>query len=606
MKLARRWLHALGSKDPQCHAIAAWERAQRWPRPMGWLWPLAMLAVDWLGPLLLLGRLQLAHNLDDAGFDALEQRLHHHRWVPLRGLTLLARMPLWDALAEQPLAQPEAKTAHPLTERLERQSQAAPRPQLVPTGAGDFDVVIIGSGAGGAPVARQLAQSGLRVAVLEAGGIVVSQPPLRALESAYLRQGMTLSMSGVLLPVLAGQGAGGTTPVNSGTCLRPPLEWLERWDIDTGGSFARDLPLWLGQAEQALEVGVPPRSLLGPSAARFEAGLTSLGRSGAYVLPRNAPGCEGASLCCFGCPTGAKRSTDRGLLPEAMDAGAALYLHTRVGRIEERAAGVTVHAMGPMGPQQFRARHLVIAAGALQTPGLVRQSQLGRWQQAGDGLRIHPASKVLALFDDPVLEGRGVPQGLGYQPPELPRIVLEGIHTPTSALAPLLAAAGQQARRWRENPDHLASFGLMLRDRTTGSVRMAGQQPLLRYRPNAQDTRDLVEGIRLAGQTWLAAGARSVLLPIVGADPEVRDLAGIDRVCRPDVSAGQLYACGFHPQGTAGIGRVVDADLRLTPRISICDASVLPDSPGVNPQLTIVALALRLADRLRGELQVAG
>jgi choline dehydrogenase-like flavoprotein len=136
-----------------------------------------------------------------------------------------------------------------------------------------------------------------------------------------------------------------------------------------------------------------------------------------------------------------------------------------------------------------------------------------------------------------------------------------------------------------------ASFGLMVRDRGAGRVREVAGRLAMSYALDDGDARDVDAGIRLLADVFFAAGADRVLLPTGEELTRGRGGAG-----------GRPLLCGFHPQGTAGMGRVVDTDLRLTRRISVCDASVLPDSPGVNPQITIMALSLRLADRLAAEV----
>jgi choline dehydrogenase-like flavoprotein len=591
--LSRRWLHLQGQADPEPALARALARVQRYDAPLPRLWPWLVGLLDLLAPLLVLGRWRRASRLADADLARLEDRLHHHRLPFVRALAHLWRLPLWDAVHDNTSAEPVVPRVHPLQPRLARQ---AARPVAV-------EVAIIGSGAGGAPLAWRLAQAGVQVAVLEAGGLVRAERPLRALEQAYLRQGMAVALTGGLLPVFAGQGAGGTTAINSGTCLRPPAAFLERWDALTGTDFAHTLGPFLDVVEAQLGVTVPPRDLLGASAHRFEAGLAALGRTGAYVLPRNAPDCQGDGVCCFGCPTGAKRSTDRAFLPQALDSGATLHLGTRVLGIDGGPGDLRLHLQTPDGPTELRARHVVLAAGALQTPALIRGSRLGpHWRQAGDHLKIHPATKVFARFDDEVAGERGVPQGLGYLPPELERVVCEGIFTPVDAIAPILAVTGAHARRWLDGMRHVATFGLMVRDRGHGRVTWHKGWPVLDYRLGAEDALDLGRGLLLIAEAFFAAGARTVLLPVVGRDPEVTSRQALRDQWRPeDFRASRLIASGFHPQGTAGIGRVVDRELRLSPGVSVCDASVLPDTPGVNPQLTIMALSLRLAERLLAE-----
>jgi choline dehydrogenase-like flavoprotein len=202
------------------------------------------------------------------------------------------------------------------------------------------------------------------------------------------------------------------------------------------------------------------------------------------------------------------------------------------------------------------------------------------------------------------LERSGVPQGLGYRAPELPRVTFEGVHTPAGPAAPMLSLSGRRHRWWMERYDRLATFGMMVRDRGSGWVRGVGQGRYLHYALDRADARDLGAGLLLTAEAMFAAGAERILLPISGGQAEVSDAAHLRRLRPEDFTPGNLLTCGFHPHGSAGMGRLVDRDLRLrgSQRIRVCDASVLPDSPGVNPQVTIMALALRLADHMATEL----
>lgn len=590
-----RWLARAGVA-PDCleeRLRAARERAARLPFGAGRLRSVLETALEWLGPLAALGRWCRARDLSDEEFDAFTSWLQMHRWTWLRLAGTLVLAPLFEVLTSE--AAP-GRAEHPLEARLAR---PRPAPRL------DHDVVVIGSGAGGAPVAWCLARAGLRVALLEKGGLVRPERPPVAIEKYYLSQGLVGTVGDGFVLVLSASGLGGTTAVNSGTCLRPLAECLDRWDESWAAGLAGGgLSRWLDEAELRLGVSTPPRSLLSRSAVVFERGLEALGRTGAHVLPRNAPGCCGSGVCCFGCPTGAKRSTDLAFLPEAVDAGLTLLPGTQAVRLEETTGHVLVRATGATGPFELRARHAVLSAGALFTPQLLGRGLAGRTGcRPGTHFLTHPAAKVYAHFPG-LAHGAGVPQGLGYRPPELPRVSMEAIHVPASAAAPMLALAGGNLRWWVERKEDTASFGLMIRDRGRGSVRVVAGQPLIRYDVDPRDASELGEGLVLIGRAFFAAGAERVMLPVAGMPSEYRSSRELDRLKGPDFTPSRLVLAGFHPQGTAGIGRVVGPDLRLlgSRRVSVCDASVLPDSPGVNPQLTIVALSLRLGERLAAEL----
>lgn len=594
MDLAERWLAAHGAADPAVAAAVGRARAGRYPAPAGLAWDRVVSGFDRIGPALILGSPVSAASLDDATFDRVDVGLSTHPVRAVRLLWLLVRAPLLEARYAEPA--PTDVAAHPLDAHAE--AIASRRSHHNHT----FDVIVVGSGAGGAPVAAVLARAGARVAVIEAGDLVRPDAAPAAVERHYVDQGMLGSIAGdgVSL-VVAGRAVGGTTVVNSGTSFRPLPTRLADWDRQCGTRFSEGaLDPYLDRVVERLGIAPIPEEQLDASSRLARLGLERLGRTGAYPLPRNAPGCRGAARCCFGCPTGAKLSTDRTWLPELVEAGGTLLARAEVVGIRADRDGVDVWTRGADGTRRLRARRLVLAAGALATPGLVRAARLGdRWRLAGDELRIHPASKVFGWMPDELPHG-GVPQGLGYHAPELPRVTFEGAHTPAPVTATLLQAAGRRHREWMDHHDHLANYGMMVRDRGTGSVRSVGGKAVLRYALHADDARDLGQALLLAAEALFAAGAERIMLPIAGPEAEIRSASELAAWSPGRFDRRTLLTSGFHPQGTAGIGRVVDGDLRLVgaPAVSVCDASVLPDSPGVNPQVTIMALSLRLAERL--------
>src|SRR4051794_14227662 len=174
------------------------------------------------------------------------------------------------------------------------------------------DACVIGTGAGGAVAAAELAERGLDVVVLEQGGARSADDatgrPRDALPRFYRGGGQvaTLGRPPLMLPL--GQGTGGTTFVNSGTCFRTPTSVLARWR-ETIGIELTDAHF--ERVEEALDVSTVTPELAGRNAAIIRRGAERLGWSGGY-LQRNARGCQGTGVCAFGCPTGAKQHVGEG------------------------------------------------------------------------------------------------------------------------------------------------------------------------------------------------------------------------------------------------------------------------------------------------------
>jgi choline dehydrogenase-like flavoprotein len=474
-------------------------------------------------------------------------------------------------------------------------------PAHPPSGAIEADVCVIGAGAGGAVVAAELAEAGARVVVLEQGphhhADSFSARPLQMMSTLYRDggHGMTLGSPPILLPL--GRGVGGTTLVNSGTCFRTPPGILERWREEYGLEQLTEPELdpCFERGEKALSVAEVTPQLAGGNAAVARRGAERLGWSSGY-LRRNARGCVGSGVCAFGCPTSAKQHTGITYIPRAKAAGARIITgadarHVAVARGRAQA----VHARLEGGAHlEVRAADVVVAAGTIHTPLLLARSGLGgRSGELGGNLALHPATAGFALMDEIVDMAKGVPQSFYVDEFAAEGIMFEGVAGPPSYVAMSLPLSGQRHAKVMARYRNLAQFGLMVSDSSRGRVRLQGARPLIRYDLNAEDLRRFRVGLERLRELFQAAGAREVFLPLpTGVSPG-------------RVTARQLKLMAFHPLGTARAHAdpergVVDGNLALhgVRGVHIADGSVIPSSLGVNPQITIMALATRLAFNL--------
>jgi len=474
------------------------------------------------------------------------------------------------------------------------------------------DVCVIGSGAGGAVVAKELAEGGARVVVLEEGGrhpaAELTARPRDMLTRMYRDGGQVATVGRPPIVVPLGRGAGGTTLVNGGTCFRTPDHVLAGWSADLG---LHDLtPAVLApvfaRVERQLGVAEVPAELAGANAALIRRGAERLGWSGGY-LRRNAPGCQGSGVCVWGCPTGAKRHAGDAYLAPAHAAGAVTCTGARAVRIVMRGARATaVEARTTAGARMaVEADTVVVAAGTIHTPLLLAASGLGGGA-LGRNLSLHPATAVLGLFDEPVDMARGVPQSYFVDEFRADGIMLEGIAGPPDYVALAAPFTGDGHRELMLRYRHIGQCGLMVSDRSRGRVRGRRGAPLIRYDLCRADVATVHRGLIALAQLLAAAGARTLVLPLARL-PELpaADLAPLHAL---DVRRGDLKLMAFHPLGTARAHGdpaqgVVDGDLRVhgAENVFVADGSAVPTPLGVNPQITIMALATRLAFHLRGE-----
>ena len=481
----------------------------------------------------------------------------------------------------------------------------------------ECEVVVIGTGAGGAAAAYELAKRGRAVLLLEAGDFHTradfdgrAQTGHRKM---YLGLGTTFALGNVATPVWAGRGVGGSTTINSGTCYRAPAATLERWGQRYGLTMLSSdaLAPYYERVESMLGVAEAAREHLGGSARVIARGAGLLGLSH-KPLARNAPGCDGQGVCCFGCPTGAKRSTDVSYVPEALKRGAQLVTGARVLRVNVaggRARGVTVRLASGR-TLEVRAEAVVAAGGALLTPLLLQRSGLcTRSGWLGKNLSIHPASKVMALFGEVIDMSRGIPQSYTIDEYAADGLMFEGGSTPLDVAAVAIPLVGRRFMDVMDRYANLATFGFMIQDKSRGTVRQGPNGlPLIFYNLAPGDVARMQRGIEILCDVFLKAGAERVL-PMLHGCEEIRSEADLARLRQMKLRAGDFEVTAYHPLGTCRMGTDParscvgpDNEAYDVPGLFVADGSAVPSSLGVNPQMTIMALSLRAAETIDGRL----
>ena len=496
------------------------------------------------------------------------------------------------------------------------------------------DVAVAGSGAGGGVVAAELARAGLDVVVLEKGGHAAERDFSHQEGDAYRQlylYGLTLTTDDLACRIIAGSTLGGGTVVNYSTSFATPPEVLAEWaavsgvDAFVSGELAASLEAVagrLGVTEASSRPGARDRLL--------ERGLERLGWH-AGALARNVRGCAqdaGCGWCGFGCRLGAKQSTLVTYLEDAAAAGARLVVGADARRVlveparggdgrAGRATGIEARTAGGH-RLVVRARAVVAAAGAIETPALLLRSGLGG--QVGRNLRLHPGTAAIGSFAEPVrwwegtLQARYSAQLRERLGPYAPIFETVPVHPGTAAVAlPWQSAADHRALM--ERSANLSLVAVLCRDTSAGRVRLDRDgSPRVRWRLNAADEARMAAGVAAAGEVLAAAGAAEVFslqrrrISFRPGAPGAH-AAWAEATRRAGFAAGRATLASYHQMGSCRMGAdpassAVGPDHRSheVDGLYVADASLFPTASGVNPMLSVMALAHRAAGQVAARL----
>jgi choline dehydrogenase-like flavoprotein len=485
-------------------------------------------------------------------------------------------------------------------------------------------VVIVGSGAGGATTAFTLAQAGFEVVVLEEGA---RHPPssygcsaTEGMRRFYRNRGMLPIVGRVPIGYAEGCCVGGSTEINCGFWHRVPPEVALRWRAQYGllDCEPEQLEPHFAWAEQITNVSEHP-GLLPMSSQIFARGIEAMGWRYQQV-PRTVKGCLGDNTCASGCRCGAKQSMSRTLLPAAEKAGARVLAGTRATmllRKGRRITGVLAEVdNGEEGSSLARidADHVFVCAGATQTPALLRRS--GIKYHVGDTLRIHPMLKVAAAFSEPI-DAHASALPLLQVKEFWPDISIGGAFFSPGHLAMQLSDNWPETSASMRDARNMGTWYVAVKGNGKGSVRpsiIADDAPSIRYALSPEDLRHLSQGLARLATLLLAAGAEQVLPSVHGLisiRSKLEAIRWLDELLpRNALSLTTVHAFSSCPIGERRDRCAADSwgNVWDYQGLSINDASILPDSPGVNPQGTIMALArrnaLRFAESSRSNARV--
>jgi choline dehydrogenase-like flavoprotein len=487
------------------------------------------------------------------------------------------------------------------------------------------EVCVIGSGAGGAVAAAELAAAGRDVVVLEQGHHWTSrdftQREDEMLPRLFEEAGMRQTVDGSIT-ILQGRNVGGSTVHNLCYAFRTPEPILALWRERHG--LAQLTPEALApsfeRVERHLEVKPIEEAEINTLNRLVRRGAESLGYSG-LVARHNRTGCIGAGYCILGCSYDAKQSMLVTYVPRAEAAGARLLANARVERLEaeggriRRVLGRAADAGGGTGVDfRVEAGIVVLAAGAVASPDLLLRSGLANASGlVGRGLHLHPSVIAAGVFAEEIHAYRGIPQS--YYVDEfidLERDPETGVVLMPIAGFPILQATqlpgfGRAHFRLMRSFSRQAGLLALLHDRSEGSVRPGASlsKPEIRYALSPEDGAQLAAGLRHCVEVLFAAGAEEVIVPYLAEPLVLRPGADLAEIERRGVRQGEIPIASTHPQSTCRMGAdparsVVGpfGECHDVRGLFVADMSVFPTSLGAPPQITTAALADRTAHHI--------
>lgn len=483
------------------------------------------------------------------------------------------------------------------------------------------DVCIIGSGPGGATVAKELSERGLKVIVLEAGPYFHYKQSTREsgdFLARYVQEAsMRSSMGNVFVATMQAEMLGGTSEINSAIYKPLPDKLMREWIEDYG---LKDITLdemhgHFRYLERDIGAEDTDIAIQGPKNLLVKKGFDNMGWD-SHPLRRAVQGCEGAGDCLTGCPSGAKKTMGATYIPQASENGADIYPLCRARHViieGRKATGVLADIMDPVtrrpkGQMLVNAKAVVCSAGVIWSPLLLRRSGVKARGWVGKNLRMHIGVAVLARFKEEVGGWYGATQGWGSNALFHRGLVMESIWVPPAVFSARLPGVGHEYIERLKNYRHYTSIATKPKGCSTGFVREVGGGPFLFLNVKKEDVVESALGVKASVEALFAAGAEEVYPGVHGAPAVMKDPKEAEILTKKRFKANQFEYVGNHVFGTCRMGgnpkdSVVDSwcESHEVRDLFVCDSSIFPTGSINNPQETIMAFsrrsALYMADR---------
>ncbi len=484
----------------------------------------------------------------------------------------------------------------------------------------EADVVVVGTGPGGAVSAANLAQAGLKVAVIEAGPLVrpedMTRDAPRFLARYFWDGGLRMLGGSAPIPTMQGRCVGGSSVSNSAIMYKLPdwvrQEWIEHDGLTefAGEEFDESFERIFAGTSTA----PTPLDVQGPRNLSIRDALDAMNIPN-NPLPRAVKNCAGCADCIVGCSSGAKQSMDRSYIPTAMIAGAKVYTHSHVDRVlmeGTRAVGVTGRVIDPRGYRTMarftvRAPRVVLAGGTMHTPVMLQKSGIKHRGLVGGTLFAHISGGVVGIMDRPMHPWIGASQGWGAISEEIKGLKFESLWADPSVMLVKWGGFGQEFIQRLPQIGHATVGAVVYRGKCKGTVRANWDgSPRMRLYIPASEAQVVFRAMKIIADGLLKSGADNVFAgKIRGIPEEMRSESDTAHLLSNRLKAIHLPMTANHVFGSVrmtGSERTGPVDqngrVRGTEGLWVTDASTFPSPSAVNPQATIMAMSDMISRRM--------
>lgn len=487
----------------------------------------------------------------------------------------------------------------------------------------ETEVCIIGSGAGGGTLAKELSEKGIKVILLEEGSYNLPQDfnfrENKMIPKLFQESGgrNTTDMSVI---VTHGKGVGGSTVHNICLSFRPEKAIIERWQKEYKVGFNYDdLVPYFEKVEKDLEIKPIREDQINLNNDIFRKGCEKLGLNAKIPNHNRNSNCAGCGFCELGCKLDSKNNVLKIYIPLALKNGAKIYSDCKVEKIlldGNKVSGVKGEITNHETKKKYRifvkSKVVVSSGGAINTPILLMKSGISsKSNLIGKTLHLHPYSPVVGFFDQEIQGWKGIPQSIycddfadfkkdGYGG----FILIPGFAHPGSS-ASLTPSHGKEHWEIMKEYPRTAAGGAMAHDETNGKINVnTSGNPEITYWPEKSDQKIIIDGFMKMAEIYLSAGAKKVLLPFT--DPfyvkSMKDMEGLEKL---ELKPRKITLMSVHPQGSCRMGEdtnnsVVNSNCEFhnVKGLFICDTSVFPTSLGTPPQVPTMSLGVMVAEKI--------